>query len=67
MEVEFGMVDVFQAPTIASLAELLYPRTVKEEPHAELAKLLAELESLSDEEAQSRFNHEMHRDQIAAA
>lgn len=67
IEVEFGMVDVFQAPTIATLAELLYPRTVKEEPHAELAKLLAELESLSDEEAQRRFDHEMQRDQVAAA
>jgi acyl carrier protein len=67
IEVEFGMVDVFQAPTIASLAELLYPRTVNEEPHAELKKLLAELASLSDEEAQFRFDREMQRNQIAAA
>jgi amino acid adenylation domain-containing protein len=67
LDVEFGMVDVFQAPTIASLAELLYPRTVQEEPHAELAELLAELANLSDEEARRRFDHEMQRDQVAAA
>ena len=58
MDVEFGMVDVFQAPTIASLAELLYPRAMQQAPEDELAVLLAELEGLSDEEAQRRFEHE---------
>jgi amino acid adenylation domain-containing protein len=67
LDVEFGMVDVFQAPTIASLAELLYPRAMQQEPADELAILLAELEELSDEEAQSRFDHESQTSGAAAA
>ncbi len=67
LDVHFTMVDVFQAPTIAGLAEMLYPRTVEEEGHGELAKLLEELASLSDEEAQLRFDREVERDQVAAA
>lgn len=67
LDVEFGMVDVFQAPTIASLAELLYPRAIEQEPEDELAILLAELEGLSDEEAQLRFEHESQTSGAAAA
>ena len=67
LDVEFGMVDVFQAPTIASLAELLYPRAMQQEPADELAVLLAELEGLSDEEAQRRFDHESQTSGAAAA
>jgi amino acid adenylation domain-containing protein len=67
LSVDFGMVDVFQAPTIASLAELLYPRAVGEESENELASLLEELASLSDEEAQLRIDHEQRRDEEAAA
>lgn len=58
LDVDFGMVDVFQAPTVASLAELLYPRAMQQESEDELAALLEELASLSDEEAQRRFDHE---------
>jgi amino acid adenylation domain-containing protein len=65
LEVEFGMVDVFQAPTIASLAELLSPRAMQREPDDDLAKLLAELEGLSDEEAQRRFEQESQTSGIA--
>ena len=67
LDVEFGMVDVFQAPTIASLAELLYPRAMQQEPADKLAILLAELEGLSDEEAQLRFDHESQTSGAAAA
>jgi amino acid adenylation domain-containing protein len=66
LDVEFGMVDVFQAPTIASLAELLYPRAMQQEPEDELSVLLAELEGLSDEEALSRFEHESQTSGAAA-
>jgi amino acid adenylation domain-containing protein len=66
LDVEFGMVDVFQAPTIASLAELLYPRAMQQEPENELSVLLAELEGLSDEEALSRFEHESQTSGAAA-
>jgi amino acid adenylation domain-containing protein len=66
IDVKFGMVDVFQAPTIASLAELLYPRALQQEPENELAMLLAELEGLSDEEAQRCFEHESQTSGAAA-
>jgi amino acid adenylation domain-containing protein len=59
LEVNFGMVDLFQAPTIASLAALLFPRGAEHEPEDELAALLGELASLTDEEAQVRFDHEI--------
>ena len=66
VDVEFGMVDVFQAPTIAELAELLYPRAAQKESADEMASLLAELESLSDEEAQVRFDREAQGDHALA-
>ena len=58
LDVEFGMVDVFQAPTIESLAELLHERDMQQESEDELASLLEELTTLSDEGAQDRFAHE---------
>lgn len=67
INVEFGMVDVFQAPTIASLAELLTPRAVQEESEDDMATLLAELASLSDEEAQLQFDHEVQVGQVLTA
>lgn len=59
LEIDFGMVDLFQAPTIASLAALLVPRGAEHEPEDELAVLLGELANLTDEEAQLRFDHEI--------
>jgi hypothetical protein len=59
LEINFGMVDLFQAPTIASLAALLFPRGAQHEAEDELAVLLGELASLTDEEAQLRFDHEI--------
>jgi hypothetical protein len=59
LEIEMGMVDLFQAPTIASLAALLFPRGAKTEPEGDLATLLGELANLSDEEAQLRFDSEI--------
>ena len=67
LEVEFGMVDLFQAPTIAGLAALLFPRGAQHEPEGELAALLGELASLTDEEAQLRFDHEMRISEASLA
>ena len=67
LEVEFGMVDLFQAPTIAGLAALLFPRGAQHEPDEELAALLGELASLTDEEAQLRFDNEMRISEAAVA
>jgi aspartate racemase len=67
LEVEFGMVDLFQAPTIAGLAALLFPRGAQHESEYELAAFLGELASLTDEEAQLRFDHEMRISQASVA
>jgi amino acid adenylation domain-containing protein len=58
LEVEMGMVDLFQAPTIASLAALLFPRGLQNESDADLAALLGELADLTDEEAQLFLDQE---------
>jgi len=47
-----GMVDLFQAPTIASLAGIMFPRRLQNESDDELAALLGELSGLTDDEAQ---------------
>jgi amino acid adenylation domain-containing protein len=59
LDVEFNMVEVFEAPTISGLAEMLYPRIAQRESDAELAKLIEELSGLSDEEAQLRLESEL--------
>jgi hypothetical protein len=67
LEVEFGMIDLFQAPTIAGLAALLFPRGAQHESEYELAAFLGELASLTDEEAQLRFDHEMRISEASVA
>jgi amino acid adenylation domain-containing protein len=59
MDVELNMVDVFEAPTISSMAELLYPRVAGTESDTELARLIEELAGLSEEEAQLRLDREL--------
>jgi len=59
LDVELCMVDVFQAPTIASLALLLYPRRAEAESEDELAALLKELADLTDETAREHFDREV--------
>jgi amino acid adenylation domain-containing protein len=67
LEIQFGMVDLFQAPTIAALAALLFPRGAQHEPEVDLAALLGELASLTDDEAQLRFDHETRVREAAVA
>jgi acyl carrier protein len=59
MDVELNMVDVFEAPTISTMAELLYPRVARTESDTELARLIEELAGLSEEEAQLRLDREL--------
>jgi surfactin family lipopeptide synthetase A len=66
LDVQFTMVDVFQAPTIASLAELIYPRVAEKESQNELAKLLEEIACMSEEEAQQHLQAELVTEQVAA-
>ena len=67
LDVELCMVDVFQSPTIASLAALLNGRGAQNEAQGELAALLAELEGLTEEAAQARFASEMQIDEALVA
>jgi len=67
LEVELCMVDVFQAPTIASLALLLYPRRAQGESEDELVALLEELAGLTDEKAREHFDREVRGSAAVAA
>ena len=66
LDVQFTMVDVFQAPTIASLAELLYPRVAEKESQKELESLLAEIACMSEDEAAKLLQVELQSEQVAA-
>jgi acyl carrier protein len=59
LHIELNLIDVFQSPTIAKLSELIYERQTDNEADEELASLLAEIENLSDEEAQQRLTQEI--------
>jgi amino acid adenylation domain-containing protein len=59
LNIELNLIDVFQSPTIARLAALIYQRQTEEEAEEELASLLAEIENMSDEEAQQKFAEEL--------
>jgi phosphopantetheine binding protein len=61
LHVNLNLIDVFQSPTVAALAKLIYQRQTEEAADDELASLLAELENLSDEEAQQRLAEEIAR------
>jgi amino acid adenylation domain-containing protein len=66
LNIELCMVDVFQAPTISGLAELLYPRIAQKESMSEFAALLEELANLSEAEALACLDRELRIDQVAA-
>lgn len=61
LDIDLNLIDVFQSPTVATLADLIYQRQTEEAADDELASLLAELENLSDEEAQQRLAEEISR------
>jgi len=54
-QVELKMRDVFEQPTIAQLASLIELNAEPQESDEELAEMMAELESLTDEEAARRL------------
>jgi surfactin family lipopeptide synthetase C len=66
LHVELNLIDVFQSPTIAKLAALIYQRQTENEADEELASLLAEIERLSDEEAQQRLTAEIKKGGLRA-
>jgi len=52
---ELSLIDVFQSPTIERLTEVIYQRQAESAAEEELSVLLAELQNLSDDEAQKRL------------
>jgi amino acid adenylation domain-containing protein len=52
---ELSLIDVFQSPTIERLTEVIYQRQTESAAEEELSVLLAELQNLSDDEAQQRL------------
>jgi amino acid adenylation domain-containing protein len=58
-DIKLSLIDVFQAPTIAVLAELIYQRQADAEKNDDLISLLSELQSLSNEEARQRLAEEL--------
>jgi amino acid adenylation domain-containing protein len=52
---EVSLIDVFQSPTIERLTEVIYQRQAESAAQEELGVLLAELQNLSDDEAQQRL------------
>jgi hypothetical protein len=65
LTVDFGMVDLFQSPTIALLAETL-SRRIAERESQELEELLAEVSAMSEEEARQFLNSELNLNEAAA-
>jgi len=61
LNVNLNLIDIFQSPTIAKLGALIYQRQTEDEPEDDLALLLAEIENMSDEEAQQRISEETAR------
>jgi amino acid adenylation domain-containing protein len=66
LHVELNLIDVFRSPTIAKLAALIYERQTENEADDELALLLAEIENMSDEEAQQRVTQEISKGGLRA-
>lgn len=56
--IELSLVDIFNAPTVAGLANLIYEREAQHQDSDELLSLLAQLEDLSDEEARQQMTEE---------
>jgi amino acid adenylation domain-containing protein len=56
--VELNLVDIFKAPTVAELAEMIYERQAAQSQGDELLSMLAELEQLSDDEAHRQLADE---------
>lgn len=63
LNIEFTIVDLFRAPTIASLSELLNPRITERTARAEFDRLMKEIAAMTEEEAQDLFDAEFKRNE----
>ncbi len=66
LHIEISLIDVFQAPTIAKLAALICERQAGNEAEEDLASLLAEIESMTDEQAEQRLTQEISKGGLRA-
>ena len=58
-DVDLNLVDIFTAPTVAELAEMIYQRETARQQRDDLFSLLSELDELTDDEAQRRLSEHM--------
>ncbi len=58
-DVDLNLVDIFTAPTVAQLAEMIYQRETERQQRDDLFSLLSELDQLTDDEAQRRLAEHM--------
>ena len=59
MNVDLSIVDLFQAPTIAALAELLAPRVAEKSARDEFDRLMREIAEMTEAEAQCLLDAEL--------
>jgi amino acid adenylation domain-containing protein len=57
-DVDLNLVDIFNAPTVADLAEMIYGRETERRRSDELFSLISELDQLTDDEAERRLAEE---------
>lgn len=65
-DVDLNLVDIFTAPTVADLAEMIYQRETERQQRDELFSLLSELDQLTDDEAQRRLSEQMKSAGVAS-
>jgi amino acid adenylation domain-containing protein len=63
--VDLNLVDIFSAPTVADLAEMIYRRETEQHQDDELFSLLSELDELTDDEARRRVAEQMKTTGVA--
>ena len=61
LNLDFTIVDLFQAPTVSALAELLAPRVAEREAREEFDRLMEEIAALTEIEAQDLLDAEFER------
>jgi len=66
LNVELNLVDIFSAPTIAELADMICQREAEHEQDDALISLLSELDELSDEQASRRLAEELRTVSLAS-
>ena len=59
-QLELPAKALFDAPTVAEMAAIITQNQTKQASHAEIAQMLSEVESMTEEEAQKQLAGEYH-------